>query len=263
MKKRFHLMPAQIIVLSFFIMITVGTLLLMLPFSTKAGVSAPLETALFTATSATCVTGLIIEDTAQYWSGFGQAIILCLIQIGGMGVVTMGVVLMTFSGKKIGLRSRWIMQESISAPQVGGIVRMASMILWTTLAVECSGAILLSIRFCPTYGLGRGIWYSIFHSISAFCNAGFDLMGVNGTPFASLTAYDTDALVSIVVVLLILIGGIGFGTWKDFREHRFNFKRFSLQSKLILSSSLVLIGGGFLFMFLYEFHLPQWVCLWV
>lgn len=257
MKKHFRLIPAQIIALSFLLMISAGTALLMLPISVRAG-HATFETALFTATSAVCVTGLVLRDTAQYWSGFGQAVILFLIQIGGMGVVTMAVILMMFSGKKIGLKQRWIMQESISAPQVGGIVRMAGMILKVTLAIELSGAVLLAFRFCPQYGFWRGLWFSLFHSISAFCNAGFDLMGVNGAPFASVTAYSADPLVSLTLALLILVGGIGFGTWKDIREHRFRLNRYSLQSKLILSASLILIGAGFLFMLLYEFRLPQW-----
>ena len=230
----------------------------MLPISSRARVATPLETALFTATSAACVTGLIIQDTAQYWSAFGQTVIICLIQIGGMGVVTMAVVLMMFSGRKIGIKQRWIMQESISAPQVGGIVRMAGMILKTTLLVEGLGALLLALRFCPQFGLGRGLWYAVFHSISAFCNAGFDLMGANGAPFSSLTAYSADWLVSLVIVLLILVGGIGFGTWKDIGDYRMKLKRYRLQTKLILSVTLLLVGGGFLFMLLYEFAQPQW-----
>lgn len=258
MKKRLRLTPAQIIVLSFFAMISLGALLLMLPISSRARVATPLETALFTATSAACVTGLIIQDTAQYWSAFGQTVIICLIQIGGMGVVTMAVVLMMFSGRKIGIKQRWIMQESISAPQVGGIVRMAGMILKTTLLVEGLGALLLALRFCPQFGLGRGLWYAVFHSISAFCNAGFDLMGANGAPFSSLTAYSADWLVSLVIVLLILVGGIGFGTWKDIGDYRMKLKRYRLQTKLILSVTLLLVGGGFLFMLLYEFAQPQW-----
>lgn len=257
MKKHFRLIPAQIIVLSFLVMISLGTALLMLPLSARNG-HAPFETALFTATSAVCVTGLVLQDTAQYWSGFGQAVILFLIQIGGMGVVTTAVLLMMFSGRKIGLKQRWVMQESISAPQVGGIVHMTGMILKTTLATELAGAVLLAFRFCPQYGFWRGLWFSVFHSVSAFCNAGFDLMGTNGTPFASITAYSADSLVSLTLALLILIGGIGFSTWKDVREHRFRLKRYSLQSKLILSSSLILTAAGFLFLFFYEFRLPQW-----
>jgi len=258
MKKFLHLSPPRIIALSFLLIILTGTLLLMLPSATNAGSSASLKTALFTATSATCVTGLVLQDTAQYWSGFGQAIIICLIQIGGMGVVTVALILMMSSGKKIGLKHRIIMQESIAAPQMGGIMKMVLFILKGVLLVELLGALILSFRFIPQYGLGRGIWFSIFHSISAFCNAGFDLMGVNGSPFVSMTAYSSDVLVSFCLSMLILIGGLGFATWRDVLDRRHRFKRYSLQSKLILCVSAVLVLGGFAFMFFYEFSQPQW-----
>ncbi len=261
MKKRFRLTPARIILLSFLLMICLGTALLSLPFATARGVRAPLETALFTATSATCVTGLVLEDTAQYWSLFGQGVILCLIQVGGMGVVTMGVLLLVFSGRKIGLRQRWIMQESIAAPQVGGIVRMTGMILKVTLCAELIGVALLSLRFCPRLGLGPGLWTAFFTSVSAFCNAGFDLMGRGGEPFSSLTAFRGDALVNLTVTVLILTGGLGFWTWRDIREQGRHLKKYSAQSKLILSVSAALVLGGFLFMLLYELRLPQWRAL--
>ena len=260
-KFRFRLTPARIVLLSFLLMIVLGTALLSLPFASRRSGGAPLETALFTAVSAVCVTGLVVQDTAQYWTGFGQGVILCLIQVGGMGVVTMAVLLMMFSGKKIGLRQRFIMQESISAPQVGGIVRMTGMILKVTLCTELSGALLFATRLCPRFGLFRGLWMSLFHSVSAFCNAGFDLMGSLGTPFSSLTAFSGDAIVNITAVLLILIGGLGFWTWRDIQEHGRHLKRYSAQSKLILAASGVLIVGGFLFMFFYELRLQQWQAL--
>ena len=257
MKKNRQLSPSQIIPLSFFAMILLGTLLLMLPFATRDGRGADLETALFTATSASCVTGLVLQDTAQYWTLFGQIVILCLIQVGGMGIVTMAVIISMFSGRKIGLKERWVMQESISAPQVGGIVRMTGMILKVTLAVELAGAALLALSFCRTMNVGKGLWYALFHSISAFCNAGFDLMGIKET-CSSLTAFTGDAIVNITLVLIILIGGIGFATWNDVREHGLRINRYSQQSKIILVTSLVLVLGGFCFMFFYEFALPQW-----
>ena len=260
MKKNRQLSPAQIIPLSFLAMILLGTLLLMLPFATRDGRGAGLETALFTATSASCVTGLVLQDTAQYWTLFGQIVILCLIQIGGMGVVTMAVIISMFSGRKIGLRERWVMQESISAPQVGGIVRMTGMILKVTLAVELTGAALLALSFCRSMNMGKGLWYALFHSISAFCNAGFDLMGIK-EPCSSLTAFTGDAIVNITLVLIILIGGIGFATWSDVREYGFRIHRYSQQSKIILVTTLVLVLGGFCFMFFYEFALPQWAGL--
>lgn len=260
MKKNRQLSPAQIIPLSFLAMILLGTLLLMLPIATRDGRGAGLETALFTATSASCVTGLVLQDTAQYWTLFGQIVILCLIQIGGMGIVTMAVIISMFSGRKIGLKERWVMQESISAPQVGGIVRMTGMILKVTLAVELAGAALLALSFCRSMDVGKGLWYALFHSISAFCNAGFDLMGMEN-PCSSLTAFTGDAIVNITLVLIILIGGIGFATWSDVREYGFRISRYSQQSKIILVTTLVLVLGGFCFMFFYEFSLPQWAGL--
>lgn len=237
-------------------MILLGTLLLMLPFATRDGRGAGLETALFTATSASCVTGLVMQDTAQYWTLFGQIVILCLIQIGGMGVVTMAVIISIFSGRRIGLKERWVMQESISAPQVGGIVRMTGFILKTAFAIEGVGALMLALRFCPEFGLGRGLWYAVFHSISAFCNAGFDLMGVK-SPFSSLTGYTGDPIVNITVMLLIVVGGLGFLTWQDISSRRLRFKEYRLQSKLILVTTAGLLLFGFLFFLLYEFRLPQ------
>lgn len=256
--KNEHLTPARIIIFGFMLLILTGAGLLMLPISTVSGEITSFVDALFTATSATCVTGLVVFDTATYWSGFGQAVILVLIQIGGMGVVTMSIAIVMFAGKKIGLKQRWVMQESISAPQVGGIVRMTGFIFRTTLILEGLGALLLALRFCPQYGLLRGIWYAVFHAVSAFCNAGYDLMGVNGTPFASLTGYVNDPLVNIVITLLIILGGIGFLTWADVKEHGLHLRAYRLQSKLICTWTLVLLVATALYFFFYEFSLPQW-----
>ena len=148
------------------------------------------------------------------------------------------------------------MQESISAPQLGGIVKMTEFILRTAFLVEGLGAVLLALRFCPQFGLAKGIWYGIFHSVSAFCNAGFDLMGINGQ-FSSLTAYRGDALVSVVIPLLIIIGGIGFVTWHDMRHQGIHLRRYRLQSKIVLATTVLLVAGGFLF-FWFEFGQPQW-----
>ena len=252
--------PAQIIILGFLFLIAIGTILLMLPVSTRSPGGAPFLDALFTATSATCVTGLIVQDTALYWSPFGQAVLLVLIQIGGMGVVTMAVAVFIFAGRHISLKQRWIMQESISAPQVGGIVRQTRFILKTALAMEAAGALLLALRFCPQMGV-KGIWYAVFHSISAFCNAGFDLMGVRSGPCSSMTAYTPDGLVNIALILLIVLGGIGFMTWQDFREHKWHLRAMRLQTKVVLSTTAILLAGGFLYFFLYEFRQPQWQSL--
>ena len=258
--KNDRITPAQIIILGSLLLITVGTVLLMLPFATNDPGGAPFLDALFTATSATCVTGLVVQDTALYWSPFGQAIILVLIQIGGMGVVTMAVAIFIFTGRHISLKQRWVMQESISAPQVGGIVRQTRFILKTALAMEAVGAALLALRFCPQMGI-KGIWYAVFHSISAFCNAGFDLMGVRSGPCSSLTSYTADSLVNIAIILLIVLGGIGFMTWQDFREHKWHLRAMRLQTKVVLSTTAILLAGGFLYFFLYEFRQPQWQSL--
>ncbi len=249
--------PARVIILGFLLLILLGTGLLMLPCSTREWGGAAFSDALFTATSATCVTGLVVHDTASYWSGFGQLVILLLIQVGGMGVVTMAVAIFIFSGKRIGLKQRWVLQESISAPQVGGIVRQTRFILKTAFAIEGAGAAALAVRFCPELGLRQGLWYAVFHSISAFCNAGFDLMGVKA-PFSSLTGYTGDLIVNLTIMLLIVVGGLGFLTWGDLFAHRLHFREYRLQSKLILVTTAALLLFGFLFFLLYEFRLPQW-----
>ena len=259
-RKMDRITPAQIIILGFLFLITVGTALLMLPVSTSGPGGASFLDALFTATSATCVTGLVVQDTALYWSPFGQAIILVLIQLGGMGVVTMAVAIFIFTGRHISLKQRWVMQESISAPQVGGIVRQTRFILKTALAMEAVGAALLALRFCPQMGI-KGIWYAVFHSISAFCNAGFDLMGIRSGPCSSLTSYTADSLVNIAIILLIVLGGIGFMTWQDFREHKWHLRAMRLQTKVVLSTTVILLAVGFLYFFLYEFRQPQWQSL--
>ena len=250
--------PAQIIILGFLFLILGGALLLTLPIATNGPGGASFFDALFTATSATCVTGLVVHDTALYWSPFGQLVILLLIQIGGMGVVTTAVAIFMFSGRRIGLKQRWVMQESISAPQVGGIVRMTSFILKTAFSIEAAGAILLALRFCPQFGFWKGLWYAVFHAISAFCNAGFDLTGTESAAYSSLTAYTGDPLVSGTIAGLIILGGLGFLTWHDVRDHGVHFRRYRLQSKLILCTTAALLLGGFLFFALYEFRLPQW-----
>ena len=257
--KSHKLSPAQIIMLSFLFLIAVGTFLLMLPISTTIPGHASFMDAVFTATSATCVTGLVVQDTSLYWSLFGQAVILLLIQIGGMGVVTMGIMIFMFSGRKISLRQRWVMQESISAPQVGGIIRETRFLLTGSLLIEASGTLLLAARFCRQLGFGKGLWYAVFHSISAFCNAGFDLMGaVQDAEFSSLTAYTADPLVNFSIFLLIVVGGLGFLTWHDLRSHKFHLHAYRLQSKLILTTTVMLLLAGFFHFFFYEFRLPQW-----
>ena len=245
------LSSSQIILFGFAGVILVGTLLLLLPFATNSGEGAAFWDALFTSTSAVCVTGLIVQDTATYWSGFGQAVILLLIQIGGMGVITVAAAITMASGKKISLMQRSTMQDAISAPQVGGIVRFTGFILKGIFLFELLGALVLMTVFVPEYGL-KGIWLAVFHSISAFCNAGFDLMGTN-SPFSSLTAYAAHPVVNITVMLLIVIGGIGFLTWQDIRQNGLHFNRYRMQSKVILATTGILLVLPTIYFFFFEF----------
>ena len=251
--KKKKLSSFQIIILGFAGLILLGALLLMLPIATRARVVTPFPDTLFTAVSAGCVTGLVVHDTATYWSAFGQAVILTLIQIGGLGVITIAVSFALLSGKKISLSQRSIMQSSISAPQVGGIVRLTGFILRITAAVELGGAVCLVPVFCRDYG-ARGVWMSLFHSVSAFCNAGFDLMGESGNEFASMTKYAGSAWPQIVLILLIVIGGLGFLTWEDISLHRFHLKRYRMQSKVILSMTALLIFVPALYFYVFEFR---------
>ncbi|MGN0564600.1 MAG: TrkH family potassium uptake protein [Candidatus Heritagella sp.] len=247
-----HISSFQIIILGFLSVILVGTFLLMLPIATQEAGSASFSDALFTSTSAVCVTGLVLHDTATYWSFFGQLVILLLIQIGGMGVVTTAASVTIFSGRKIGLMQRSTMQEAISAPHVGGIVRMTGFILRVTMTAELIGAVLLSLVFCREFGLLRGAWYALFHSVSAFCNAGFDLIGVK-EPFSSFTSYADTALVNAVVMALIVFGGIGFLTWDDVRSHKWHIKKYRMQSKVILAVTGILIFFPALYFYFCEF----------
>lgn len=235
-----RLTSSQIIVLGFLGAILLGAFLLMLPISTADGKGATFADAVFTATSATCVTGLVVQDTATYWSYFGQAVILLLIQIGGMGVVTFAVAITVASGKKLGLMQRSTMQEAISAHQMGGIVQLTGFILKTSAIIEVTGAALLAPAFIKEFGVGKGIWYSFFHSISAFCNAGFDLMGVK-EKYSSLTSFSDNPLVNIVIMALIIIGGIGFLVWDDIKTNKFHVRKYRMQTKIVLLTSAVLI----------------------
>ena len=256
-KKKKQWTSSQIIIAGFAALILTGTLLLMLPVSSAAGRRTPFVDALFTSTSASCVTGLIVQDTATYWSPFGQAVIICLIQIGGMGVVTMAIAIAMASGKKISLSQRRLMQDSISAQQVGGIVRMTGFILKTSLAIELLGAVALSVQFIPEFGLFKGLWYSFFHSVSAFCNAGFDLMGVKSR-FSSLVDYSANPVVTITISVLILVGGIGFAVWEDVKLHKTDVRRYRLQSKVALAATAALVVLPFIYFFVIEFSRPQW-----
>lgn len=241
----------QTIALGFFSVIAAGTILLMLPAASQSGHSAGFVTALFTSVSASCVTGLVLVDTATFWTGFGQAVILLLIQTGGLGFMTIATLFSRLLRRRMSMRERGVMAESINTVRVGRIMEITSTIGLGTLIFEGCGALLLAIRFIPEFGLGRGLWYSVFHSVSAFCNAGFDLMGVKA-PFSSLVSYSDDALVSITIMLLIVLGGIGFLVWDDVRQKGLHWRRYDLQTKLAVLTTLCLILGGALLFFLFE-----------
>ena len=254
-KKR--LTSFQIIIMGFLLVILTGSIFLMLPVSSRNGEVTPFLDALFTATSATCVTGLVIHDTATYWSVFGQAVILLLIQIGGMGVVTVAVSVVTISGRKIGLMQRSTMKEAIAAPSVGGIVRLTGFILKATILIEVLGAFLMVPVFWKDFGALKGIWYALFHSISAFCNAGFDLMGNMGQ-YSSLTGYAANGWINAVIIGLIVVGGIGFLTWDDVKSKGIHIRRYRMQSKVILVMTAVLIVIPFVIFLFGEFSRQIW-----
>lgn len=242
----------QIIIGGFIAVILIGALLLMLPVSSKAGIITPFNEALFTSTSAVCVTGLVVQDTATYWSWFGQGIILVLIQIGGLGVITIAVSFALLSGRKISLMQRSVMQEAISAPKVGGIVRLTGFVLKGTFLVEFTASFIMMPVFVKDFG-AKGIWMAIFHSISAFCNAGFDLMGTENAKYASLTSYISHPLINITIMLLITIGGIGFLTWEDILKNKYRIKSYRMQTKVILTTSFLLILFPAFFFFFRDF----------
>ena len=234
-KKR--LSSFKLIVLGFAGVIVLGALILMLPFSSTAGVVTPFHEALFTSTSAVCVTGLVVQDTGSYWSAFGQTVILLLIQIGGLGVVTVAALFAMLSGRKISLMQRSTMQDAISAPKVGGIVRLTRFIVRGT---------------CGNYGI-KGIWMAAFHSVSAFCNAGFDILGTAENKYPSLTGYIGNPAINITIMLLIIVGGIGFLTWDDIYTNKWHFKKYRMQSKVILVTTAILIIAPAVFFFFCDF----------
>ena len=247
-----HFTSSQIIIFGFVGAIVLGTILLMLPISSASRNMTLFSDALFTSVSAVCVTGLVVHDTATHWSMFGQFILLLLIQVGGLGIVTLSVAMAMLAGRKISLMQRSTLQDAISAPKVGGIVKLTGFILKTTFLIELTGAIFLSIVFCREFGI-KGIWLGIFHSVSAFCNAGFDLMGTKA-PFSSLTSYSAQPLINAVIILLIIIGGIGFLVWEDVKTNKHHIKKYCMQTKVVLSSTLFLIIAPAIYFFFAEFN---------
>lgn len=242
-KKPLKLSPNRAIALGFLGIILAGALLLMLPWANRGGRPLPFLDSLFTAVSATCVTGLVVADTWTQFTLLGQVILLLLIQVGGLGYMTMVLLATRLLGKKIGLRQRSVMAESVSVERLSDAVALLKYILGGTAAIEGAGAALLAVRFIPELGPARGCWYALFHSVSAFCNAGFDLMGFR-EPYSSLTHYVFDPLVNLTVSTLILSGGLGFLVWRDIARNGVHFRRYRLHSKIMLTATLILTFGG-------------------
>ncbi|HXF82827.1 MAG TPA: TrkH family potassium uptake protein [bacterium] len=246
---RLELSPAQTIIAGFAAIIFAGGILLAMPAASADGQPTDLLTALFTATSATCVTGLVVVDTADHWSPFGQMVILLLIQIGGLGYMTVATLMALIIGRRIGLRERLVLQEAHNLYTTGGIVRFTRTVVLITLAIEAIGAALLTLRWWPQVGLPRAVYLGVFHSVSAFNNAGFDLMG----GFRSLTGYVGDLAVNLIIAALIILGGLGFTVLVDLGRPR----RFTLHAKVVLSTTAALITLGTVLILLFEASNPQ------
>lgn len=247
--------PSQTILLGFLLVVLLGAVLLTLPAASQDGRSIGFVDALFTATSATCVTGLVVVDTYTHWTLFGKAVILFLIQIGGLGFMTVATMLSFFLRRTITMRERLLMAESLNHENMQGVVRLVKHILIGTFLFEGIGAVILTLRFIPDFGLWGGFTKGVFHSVSSFCNAGFDLMGQN-EPFSSLTAYSGDWVVNLTIMSLIVIGGLGFMVWEDLFQNR-RWSRLRLHTKIVLTMTVLLILGGYLMLTLLEFNNPE------
>lgn len=246
---RIKLNPVQILSLGFLAFILIGATILTLPISSKSGEVTNFLDSLVTSTSAVCVTGLVTLDTSAHWSVFGQTVIMTLIEIGGLGFMSFTVLLYLIIGKKITLRERLLMQEAMNAYSIQGLVKMVKYVLIFTVSVQFFGALLLSTQFVPQYGFEKGVFFSIFHSISAFCNAGFDLFG------NSLMGYSSNVVIILVISALIIIGSLGFTVWLEIYEHK-GIKKLSIHSKIAIMMTLILVFGGAILMFILEFKNP-------
>ena len=253
LKKKFYSASFTRVVAAGYLAFTIiGTLLLMLPVASKTGEWTPFTSALTTATSASCVTGLIVYDTFTHWSLFGQLVILGLIQVGGLGYMIFITMFSMLIDKKIGLRERGLLKESTNALDIGGLTSLVKKAVIGTVIFETAGAIVLALRFAGIFGVKKGIYYGIFHSVSFFCNAGFDLMGIT-EPYSSMTYFSSDPVVLITVALLIIIGGLGFVVWSDVCRNKFKFKKYSLHSKIVFSTSVILLVAGTVLTFAFEY----------
>ena len=248
--KKVELNPPRVLALGFGILILIGALLLNLPIASQDGESIGFINSLFTSASAVCVTGLVVVNTAEHWTLFGQVVIISLIQMGGLGIMTMATIVAMLMGKKITLKERLIIKEQLNQGTMSGLVRLTRYVIFSTFLIEFIGAILLSFRFIPQYGMAKGIWFSIFHSISAFCNAGFDIMG------NSIVPYVGDFLVNFTIASLIIIGGLGFTVYIDISQKK-SFKKLHLHSKLVIVITLILILMGMFLILLVERDNPD------
>ena len=253
MKKHLKINSMQYIIGGFLLVILLGTFLLMLPISSRQNTPTDFLSCLFTATSSVCVTGLVVVDTATHWSLFGQIIILTMIQIGGLGVIMIASIIMLLLGQKFNLMQKNTLQETLSLHKVGGVIDIARFIIFTTISIEIAGAILLFFTFRNDFPTMKAIWYSIFHSISAFCNAGFDLMGVK-SQFSSLTYYHNNINLNVVVMFLIIVGGLGFAVWDDIKSKKLKFKKYTFQSKIVIVTTLLLIIIPAIYFYIFEFE---------
>lgn len=255
-RKKVHgkLSPTQIIALSFAVLIALGALLLSLPVASRSGESCGIITALFTATSATCVTGLVLVDTWTQWSGFGQGVILMLIEIGGLGFMTAASLVVFLLRRKVGLRQRMLMAQALSVNEISGVVSLQKWVLFGSLSIQFVGALVLFFRFLPEYGLGQSVWWSVFHAVSAFCNAGFDVVG-SELPDGNMILFQDDPVVLITLMVLITLGGLGFFVWQEIAQKR-SFRKLSVYSKLVLMMTGGLILGGALLIGLLEWNNP-------
>lgn len=247
-KSRFS--TTRVIALGFALIIVLGTVLLSLPIATRTG-EGNLLTSLFTATSATCVTGLVAADTYQNWTLFGQLVILCMIQVGGLGFMTIGVYIAVLLKRRIGLQERATLHESVNTLEIAGVVRLVKKIVQGAFLTEGIGAVLLATRFIPRFGVARGVYFAIFHAVSAFCNGGFDLMGIDEA-YSSMVSYEGDVIVNITLCALILIGGIGFVVWDDVLKNKWHFKKYLLHSKIVIASTLILTVAGTALFLIFE-----------
>lgn len=253
---RLRLKPPQILVLGFTVMILLGSVLLSLPIATHSGESTPYMDALFTATSAACVTGLTVEDTGTYFNVFGQVVLLLLVQIGGLGFMTMATLIAFVLKKRISLKERLILQEAMNHNSIEGIVRLIQKVLVYSLCIQAAGMVIFTIRWSFDMPFGQALYFGLFHAISFFNNAGFDIFGPVTGPFTSITRYAEDPVITLTTCLLIILGGVGFVVIADLLEFRHK-RKLTLHSKVVLSMSALLIGAGAIVIFIFEFTNPN------